>query len=281
MSRRGSLSEAQQREKVLEEFARVVPYAEACSAETTDGHFHRTRVAQVSELLRNCEGHRALDVGTGPGSGLRVLRQRGFRATGVDVSGPMLGFASRALSGVHLLRARADRLPFASARFDVVLCLGVLEYVWDLGAALEEVRRVLRPGGHLIASMLNPWSPHRVFALRVRPGMGRLLGRPGPTTTLVNTLGGRQLRRRLRKAGLPTVDTTYFDFTLFPPSVARRSGLALGIARRLEGRGRSALGPLATGVLVKCRRLPADGPGSTPGPDSEQGGGSAGAPGGE
>jgi SAM-dependent methyltransferase len=248
----GSTTEAEHSEKVLQEFERAPEYAESYTADTTDGHFYRVRLERVSELLRGIEGRIALDIGTGPGFGLALLRRRGFLPIGIDVSLPMLRVARRTLDRVSLVRATAESLPFSTGTFDVVLCLGVLEYVWELDTAFAEVRRVLRPGGCFVASMLNPWSPHRVIQLRVLPGLRRVLHVAGASTTLHNTPSRAELRRRLQEAGLQTLEMTFFDFNLFPPPFDSRYRSALSIARRLEGRGRSVLGPLATAMLVKC-----------------------------
>jgi SAM-dependent methyltransferase len=49
--------------------------------------------------------------------------------------------------------ASAELLPFADASFDTVLCTEVLEHLREPGTAVSEAARVLRPGGHLIASI--------------------------------------------------------------------------------------------------------------------------------
>lgn len=249
----GSTAEARHRQKVLEEFERASEYAESYSADTTDGYFYRVRLEKVFELLRGCEGRIALDIGAGPGFGLVLLHRCGFLPIGIDISLAMLRLAKRTLDGISLVRATAESLPFSTGTFDAVLCLGALEYIWRLDAALAEVRRVLRPGGCLVASMLNPWCPHRVIQLRVLPGLRRLLHAAEPGTTLHNTPSRAELQRRLQKAGLQTVDMTYFDFNLIPRPFDSRYRFALSIARRLEGRGRSVFGPLATGMLMRCR----------------------------
>ena len=49
--------------------------------------------------------------------------------------------------------ARAEQLPFVSEHFDLVFCTQVLEYVPDPGLAVDEIRRVLKPGGLLLLSV--------------------------------------------------------------------------------------------------------------------------------
>ncbi|MEY2421678.1 MAG: hypothetical protein QOI95_1745 [Acidimicrobiaceae bacterium] len=94
-------------------------------------------------------GTRALEVGCGPGFYLEALRRRdGVQAFGIDLSGGMAAEASRFASTVV---ADAARVPFPGSSFDRVLAPHMLYHCPDIVAAVTELRRVLRPGGVLIA----------------------------------------------------------------------------------------------------------------------------------
>ena len=120
----------------------------------------------VLAMLPDLVGVTALDAGCGTGRYLRLLRERGARAAGVDLSAAML---SRTMAGRRVV-ARGDihALPIGSASVDVVVCGLVLGDVPDLHAPLSEMSRVLRPGGRLVYSVVHPigeragWS--RTFA---------------------------------------------------------------------------------------------------------------------
>jgi SAM-dependent methyltransferase len=90
---------------------------------------------------------RVLEVGCGSGSYLRALRQRGHRGTvvGLDLSIGMLSPARAFAVGV--VNADVQALPALDAGVDIVLAPHMLYHVPDMGAAVAELRRVLRPDG--------------------------------------------------------------------------------------------------------------------------------------
>jgi malonyl-CoA O-methyltransferase len=90
-----------------------------------------------------------------------ALKQRFRRArvTAADFSAPMLERArrhSRFWRPIRCVQADARALPFESASFDLVFSSLMLQWVQPLDAALAEIRRVLRPGGLLLASSFGP-----------------------------------------------------------------------------------------------------------------------------
>jgi SAM-dependent methyltransferase len=92
---------------------------------------------------------RGLEVGCGRGAALRMLRERfGLREmVGLDLDPRMLVRAKRFAGGAELVLADATRAPFRDGSFDAVFDFGAIHFVADWERALDEVRRVLRPGG--------------------------------------------------------------------------------------------------------------------------------------
>jgi ubiquinone/menaquinone biosynthesis C-methylase UbiE len=103
-----------------------------------------------------------LELGCGTGWVHEVLQMRGSRRRliGLDISMGMLRHAHR--KQMTVLQGEASRLPFAANCFDGVLAKGVLHHVPDMAAAVEEIARVLKPGGLVVLAEPN-LSPLRAF----------------------------------------------------------------------------------------------------------------------
>lgn len=164
---------------------------------------------ELELLLRMLEprsGEGVLDAGCGTGVLARELAARGVAVTGVDVSGAMLGLAREKLQGkgVRLVHADIAALPFPDGSYDAVVCFTVLEFLPHPKETLQEMWRVLKPGGRLVLGVLNRLS---VWALRRR---GRGVFAHARFYTLWEM-------RRLIKEILPVSACTWAGAVYFPP----------------------------------------------------------------
>ncbi|MFE7191714.1 class I SAM-dependent methyltransferase [Kitasatospora sp. NPDC057541] len=140
-------------------------FAEAFSAETENNllNAYHARPA-ILALAGDVTGRRILDAGCGSGALSAELRERGAVVSGIDSSAGMLELARRRLGEDADLHVGdlGDRLPFEDGAFDDVVASLVLHYLEDWGPTLAEMRRVLRPGGRLIASVQHPFVDYAI-----------------------------------------------------------------------------------------------------------------------
>jgi ubiquinone/menaquinone biosynthesis C-methylase UbiE len=122
----------------------------------------------ISELLHGCGT--ALELGCGTGGATLHASRPGLRIVAVDYSREMIRRAKKRVSSrgvespssIELATADVSMLPFASQTFDAVFSRGVvLSYVSDLRLCLDELFRVLRPGGRVGIDFMHLVKPHR------------------------------------------------------------------------------------------------------------------------
>lgn len=113
----------------------------------------RAEQSIVEPMLLRARSARALDVGTGSGRYLPVLRAAGARTViGIDFSERML----RSAPSFRRVRADARELPFRKGAFDLVNASLMVGDITDLRAWMSEIARVLALGGQLVYSDFHP-----------------------------------------------------------------------------------------------------------------------------
>ena len=99
-------------------------------------------------------GIKLLDGGCAAGQFVKMARDAGFDATGVDQSPGALAYASEHF-GLDLIRGDIEKIPVPDNSFDVVSLLEVFEHIADPMRALNEIKRILRPGGTVFIETPN------------------------------------------------------------------------------------------------------------------------------
>ena len=153
------------------------------------------------------DGDRVLDVGCGEGRHTHAVAMADVDAVGLDLDRERLvaareGFADEVADVAEatpgFVRGDAFRLPFADGTFDVVVCSEVLEHLPDYRRAIDELDRVLAPGGHLAVSVPR-YGPERV-CWALSEGYHQVEGGH------VRIFAGDDLRRAIEGQGLRLVD---------------------------------------------------------------------------
>jgi demethylmenaquinone methyltransferase / 2-methoxy-6-polyprenyl-1,4-benzoquinol methylase len=153
--------------EALELFRGLPQRYDALSAALSFWQDPRWRRALVSAVAPRA-GQRVLDVATGTGMvAAELLARVDCSVVGIDQSAEMLAgararFAATDGSRVELVQGQAEALPFADASFDALTVTYLLRYVDDPQATLEELARVVKPGG-AVASLEFYLPPSRFW----------------------------------------------------------------------------------------------------------------------
>jgi ubiquinone/menaquinone biosynthesis C-methylase UbiE len=110
---------------------------------------------QANELTAGLpEGARVLEVAPGPGYFAIELARRGFEVSGLDISHSFVAIASQAAHAagvtVDFRQGDAAQLPFPSNSFDLIVCQAAFKNFAHPVTSLNEMHRVLRPGGRAV-----------------------------------------------------------------------------------------------------------------------------------
>jgi SAM-dependent methyltransferase len=117
-------------------------------------------------------GKIVLDVASGSGYGSRMLLDAGAKSvTGVDIDAEAVQYASEnyAAPGVSYAVGSAESLSLPDASFDVVVSFETIEHLKHPDLLVDEVRRVLKPGGIFICSTPDRRLASTLYPLRGRP----------------------------------------------------------------------------------------------------------------
>lgn len=110
----------------------------------------------VAEEAGVARGHRVLDVACGTGVAAAAARERAGddgMVVGLDPNGDMLAVAERKHPDIEWKTGRAESLPFPDAAFDAVVSQFGFMFFEDKAGALQEMMRVVRPGGRMAVAV--------------------------------------------------------------------------------------------------------------------------------
>lgn len=137
-------------------------------------------------------GKRVLEIGCGLGTDGAQFAQNGADYTGVDLTDAAIqlareNFRLRGLPG-EFRQANAESLPFAAETFDHVYSFGVLHHSVSPAAIVDEIYRVLRPGGTLTVMVYNRSSINYRLEIMFLRKLGRELLRPAWSPRLLSAM---------------------------------------------------------------------------------------------
>ncbi|MES2222305.1 MAG: methyltransferase domain-containing protein [Acidobacteriota bacterium] len=194
-------------------------------------HFHRRKWYLLRDMLegagRRVSAQRWLDVGCGQGDLLQLAGPHFAQATGCDPSSVMI---SRSNSFRVEHQPSFSRLPFKDASVDLVTAVCVYHHVHGAARAqlLEEMKRVLSPGGLCCILEHNPRNP-----------ITRAIVRRCPVDVDAELLPAEEVSDLLQVAGFKTVSTNYFLY--LPETIFNRVGRVEKLLRKVPFGGQYAV----------------------------------------
>ncbi len=124
--------------------------------ERGDGYHKMLDDLELTAVERYGTGKDILEAGCGTGLILGRTLRFAKTATGVDLSAGMLHKAKE--RGLNVVQGSITELPFQDESFDLVYSVKVLAHIEDIETAMQEMARVTRPGGTVLAEFYNPLS---------------------------------------------------------------------------------------------------------------------------
>jgi len=115
------------------------------------------------EARKGTQGQMALDLGCGSGTQTLCLMDAGFQVVSMDLSFEATKVAKTTLSSsgapLRIVNGDAEHLPFPEASVDACVCSLFLHHFRDLDGVAKELKRIIRPGGVVVATDANAHNP--------------------------------------------------------------------------------------------------------------------------
>ena len=227
-------------------------------------HSFRIRRERVYQMLgEDFSGKRVLDIGSGPGVMVEYLTAKGAEAHCLDISPEMIAECRHLFDeqkGLHFAVADVGSIPYKDESFDIIIAMGLMEYLFDDRPVLVEMARALKPGGTLIVTLPNQSSPYRLwsrlFYKPVTNTVKKIIKREIVKDVFHREYNVKRYRKMMDDVGLEVDDEVFYNFLLFlspwerilPQQAARFAG-------RLEKCGRHPLWKhLGTGFILQARK---------------------------
>ena len=186
-------------------------------------HVYAMRYRAVERMVAHKPVESVLDVGCGTGDFCLLFDPARTRYLGIDISANMIAECRRLFPSQQFKVADGDSIDVPDESVDLVLSIGVLEYLADPVSHLKELARVTKPGGNMVVTVPNA------------SNRSRQLDRP--IRALIDSAPGKWLRRVIRRpsqigrsAGRTVVKDPSIRHRHMTVDELRRIGAATGLA---------------------------------------------------
>lgn len=259
------MNRSHQKQLVENHFSKIAASWSARYANDVTFQNYNFIVRRKHVLLFDKEQGRYLDAGCGTGDFIPALLARGGEVFAIDVAAQMISQAKARFCAfdsperLHLAQADVTNLDFPESYFEAIIAVGLIEYLSNDELVLEELHRVLKPGGILIPTVPNLASPFMTFDTLVSHGkrfiqrvLARAKGHDLSPIFIHRHFFPWKLDRQLRQVGFHKLDHAYCTYGLFSPPWT--GALFLPVSRKLDRFPRSPLAMLGTNYIVKVKK---------------------------
>lgn len=207
-----------------------------------ENYWFQRHVVAYRFAAARCGDLAVMDAGCGEGYGAAMLTGRAARVTGVELVPEVVAHARAAYPParhptLEFVEADLCRLPLPDAAFDAVVSFQVIEHLPNIGGYLDEIRRVLKPGGEFLCATPNrltftpdsdtPVNPFHVKEFTAAE-LAQCLGSRFRVKAMLGVHHGRRIRALERLARRPV---TELQFDAPPEDWPRRLRLAVAAVR--------------------------------------------------
>lgn len=206
----------------------------------------------VFSLVQPVNQQRILEVAIGTGRIAIELASRGANVVGMDISQAMLNQTQNKTrvwgidQKVQVIAANAYALPFVEGSFDKCICINALNHMPNTRQVIQEISRVLKPGGILVINFTNLWSLYFPIGLIVN-----LRNQSWRNKVYTHWYTMSQIKQICNKADLEVWET---QGVLYFPS--RFPKVLIPLFKRLDQRMRISSGRwIAPALFLKARKL--------------------------
>jgi len=126
------------------------------------GHFLKMENQAIKKLFENIPIHNlktTCDLGVGRGHSLHLIPETIPLRIAIDRSLPMMHFTRKHSPETYFINANVLNIPIKEASVDLILCIGLIEYIQNLESLLSQIDAILKNGGYLLLS----YSPKNIF----------------------------------------------------------------------------------------------------------------------
>ena len=146
-----------------------------------------------------------LDVGCGAGGSTKLAKDRGAVVHGIDVAEGLLSFAKQIVPNGSFRVADIENLPYDDNIFDVVYAANSLQYSENRISALQELKRVCKPNGRVIAGLFG--EPEKVDYRFIFKALKDIMPEPPKGGGPFELSGPNKLESLFNEAGLTNIES--------------------------------------------------------------------------